>query len=245
MKKPIILIIGILLLPIASALISESSDTKIDFTIKPSSSSESSGVRLETIINTTARNDTKGNLFTRIVSVIVEVITPGGGGGPSKKAVALYYDVLIDVEKDVYSTKENIIANITIINKGYIPDRDGILISYIEDPRGVKYREKKEEFELIPPTCIIGTFNWYTNLCEIDNQIFEPKRIIITRVVALPLDAILGEWKFHATYQTRIQPLIEVYDSFEVYSAKSFFMIGMALLIAYALIKRKKKKRGI
>lgn len=239
--KKWLLIFLLLQIPIITALTSQSNNTKIDFIIKPSLTSQSNTSRIDAVINPTARSDTKGHLFTKIIEAIVEIFE-GGGPRIPRMIVALYYDVLVDVEKDLYPVTENIIANITIINKGYIPDRDGILVSYLLDPNGIKFKEKKEEFELIPPTCPQGIFDWYTNLCRLGNETFEPKRITITRIVALPLNATLGEWKFYVTYQTRVQPLIEVYDSFEVYSARHYFWLIIGIIVFIAFSRRERRK---
>lgn len=180
------------------------------------------------IIDPTATRETKGFLYRFSVPIIV----PEGRG---RRVISIYYDVIVDVERDKYKIDEIIKAEITIINKGYWPDRDGILVSYLVSPSGKRFREKLKEFELIPPTCHNAEYDYYQKLCiKLNNDTFSPTVHIDTRLMTLPEDAELGEWRFVVEYETRVQPKIIVFDTFEVIFVDNLlliFAIGTAMFI--------------
>lgn len=180
------------------------------------------------IIDPTATRETKGFLYK---FPIVKIVPEGRG----RRIISIYYDVIVDVEDDKYKVDEIIKATIIIINKGYWPDRDGVLVSYLLSPSGKRFREQKKEFELIPPTCYNAKYDPYLELCiKLNNDTFSPTVNIETRLMTLPEDAELGEWKFVVEYETRVQPKIIGYDSFEVIFVDNLlliFAIGMAVFI--------------
>jgi hypothetical protein len=235
MHKEIILGI-LLLLPTVTALKQCTTNYCNDFVIgKPAIQSNSTLYINDMVINIGATTEKKAHLY-RIVSGAI--ITPSGGGGGS--IITLYYDVLVNVKKDRYTRDENIEAEIIIINKGHIPDRDGKLTTYLLSPNGTMYKGQSAEFELIPPTCEIGNYDWYEDVCISGDNIYEPKKTVITREIAPPLNAKIGEWKFVVEYETRLQPLIKVYDSFEIYVLDYVSYVILALIILLAYHYRKK-----
>lgn len=103
------------------------------------------------------------------------------------------YDVIVNTRYDRYGTEERIVAEILVKNTGDAPDEDTVLTYYLISPDGKIYGETKEQILEVP----VGT-------------------TIYERSITLPLGSNVGEWKFHADYETVVQPTIQVYDSFEV-----------------------------
>lgn len=119
-------------------------------------------------------------------------INPGGDSGLNKALIGTYYDIIITVGKD-YEQGTVVKADLTLLNKGDKPDRDTILIYYLVDAYGNRIKEKREQLYEVP----IGRTNYQIEL-------------------KLPDKARLGEWKFKIEYLAMGQPLIEVWDSFDV-----------------------------
>lgn len=183
-----------------------------------------------------------GEYFTSIVTIPPPEEEPRAGGGQGSahqvkirrgaKLTTPYYDILIEGIKSVYNVEDIVYFNITLINKGDVPDRDAVLTYYLLGPDYIRYNENRELFEEIPPTCLNATLNRYEQICEYENgSTFEPSLFILERELALPLDTPKGYWKVYAEYETEIQPLVEVYKSFRVgYTYVIPIIIGLILL---------------
>lgn len=104
-----------------------------------------------------------------------------------------FYDVLVDVRKPRYTSLDNVVADITLINTGDLPDEDTVLVYYLTDESGKRFGESKEQILEVPPG-----------------------KTILTKEIALPDATLLGEWRFNVEYSTVVQPRIDVYDSFRV-----------------------------
>jgi len=116
--------------------------------------------------------------------------TPIAGGISSGRH---FYDIIVEVKEGKYNKESTVYADITIINKGDFPDKDTVLIYYLTDSDEIRFGETREVF--------------YET---------EPGETSLTKSITLPTNTTLGEWKFHVEYYTTIQPLIRVFDSFEV-----------------------------
>ena len=103
------------------------------------------------------------------------------------------YDVIVKVEKNIYEFNETVIATITIVNKGDIPDEDTVLIYFLSNPINKKIGETREQFLEIP----VG-------------------KTELIREVLIPPDELSGEWRFTVKYFTSFQSTIEVFDPFIV-----------------------------
>jgi len=101
--------------------------------------------------------------------------------------------LLLIQQKDKYRVGEKVIADILIKNTGDIPDKDVELTYFLISPSGEKFGETKEQF------------------LEID--IGEK---LLVRSIPLPSTSELGGWEFHVELRTAIQPLISVFNPFEV-----------------------------
>ncbi len=240
-------ILLILLIPVCYSQVLNSSDYKIDFVIKPSSILESSDYKIYSVLNPTSNPTTKGWLFYsefEVVSVVIPPTTPGGG--VYRTISTKYYDVEIDVFEDKYRQNQKISANITIINKGYTPDRDAILTTYLFKD-GTKYREKREYFELVDPTCNPEfVYQRDTGLCENTNGQTEiGNKFVILRELYAPMYADLGEWKFVAEYDTSIQPLITVYDTFELVRKNFTGEIALITLLIFFILHQHNKHKEL
>lgn len=212
-----------------------------------------SGAILTTVIEPIRGNSSITNtwLFRKVLLPVFP--TSMGGGFISKKVSTPYYDLIIWLSKDRYEKKDLIEYKITIINKGYEPDRDGVMKIYLKDPRNHTYRESQMTFELIPPTCRIGDYDQYNDTCvTADGRSYPPSKTIIPGNMTAPIDAITGEWKFYVEYQTYIQPLIVSYLSFDIYKTTFPILIwllviilGMAVARKYVKVVKDKKKKKL
>jgi hypothetical protein len=198
---------------------------------------------LVNLINPTDYNTTyiEGAFLYLPLSVIISSTTGGGGG--QLKTSTLYYDVILSLDKTKYTEKDTIHATLIIINKGYVPDRDGILTWYIQDLKTNKsYFEDSHPFELIPPTCVQGRYNSYTDKCELYNgSITESLKWSMQANVSIPTNATLGQWMFNVRYKSYIQPEIEAYKGFEVYTP--YFNWWILIIIAGILIYLERRRR--
>ena len=120
--------------------------------------------------------------------------TTGGGGG------SLFYDVLVDLEREVYTQREDVVAKITIINQGDVPDNDAVLIYYFTDSEGNNFKEVREQIFEFP----VG-------------------KKVIGRELTLSKEAVIGEWKFNVIYDTVQQSDIKVHRTFQVVDYISWF----------------------
>jgi len=122
------------------------------------------------------------------------ILAEGGVSVPSKPAEStIYYDVIVELVSYLQEPDGRIDFVITIINKGDVPDRDGILTYYLYSPEGEVFSTTKEVFEEVP----IGE----TRLMKSLN---------------VPAIAIPGIWQVYVQYATETQDMIIVYDSFEI-----------------------------
>ncbi len=246
MNKIIILILVLLFLPIISAEQACGDRYCFDYTIgKPSGKSTSDTYNFDYVINSMTNDDTKGHLYKQIIEAI-EIRLDTGGPAKKKAASTIYYDVIADIDKDRYRINDMIKAEITIINKGWEPDRDGILVSYLIDSDGNKFRERRVEFELVPPTCPRADYDYAIDKCIGEfNSTFEPLKTVIKRNMTLPPESIEGEWRFMVEYETQIQPMITAYDSFSVirYQDMMWMMVLVVMggLIYFVYLEEKKR----
>lgn len=237
-------LIMILILPVCMA--------GIDFTTKPGLTGDE---QIMSVTNPTAANSTQ--IDRGFIHLPVSgAVTPGGGseGYPhgqvpikqSQRAVSLYYDVIVDVLKDKYTPQEFIHARLIIINKGHFPDRDGELYSYLLDPYENKWREWNQTFELIPPTCPIGRYNPYSDVCVYEDYEYPPEKTLLYRNMTLPQNASLGEWSFYIEYETHIQPKITSYDTFEVVTRvrNVWVIIAFLLFLLFYYYREKSRKKS-
>jgi len=122
----------------------------------------------------------------------------GGGGGAStfgfpSKIITRLYDLIVEVQKNVYIFGEVVNATIIIENKGDIPDKDTVLIYWLSNSINEKFGQTKEQFLEVP----VGKTKLMKN-------------------IAIPETGLIGEWRFNVNYSTSFQDTIEVYDSFRV-----------------------------
>jgi len=143
------------------------------------------------------------------------VLAALGGSGYSSE----YYDVIVNVIKDVHYPERVVTANISLFNKGDVPDRDSVLKYYLITPNGSKILSSVEQFEEIAP----GEHH-------------------LIRRITLPADTVLGEWWFVAEYTTNFQPLIVVHDSFQVIVLPWYKKYWYLLLIAFLVLLRSIKQ---
>lgn len=206
----------------------------IDYTIKPSLESDN----IDSVINPTASYDSTNIDSGFLIIPATQAISVTGGG----RVQTLYYDVLVNVIGDKHTVKDLITVNLRILNKGHFPDRDGVLLSYLEDPNVNRFREKRQVFELIPPTCEVGTYNIFTEMCKYNNGTeYNATFFEMERLLTLPINSTLGEWKFKVEYETDIQPKIIAFDSFEVYTPmKNLGLIIILLLFMIFNYRRHK-----
>lgn len=118
-------------------------------------------------------------------------------------SISAYYDVIVEVKKISYSNGNEVEAKIIILNKGDIPDMDTILIYYLSDSLGNKIGITREQFLEMP----IG-------------------KSTLTKSIIIPSNSLSGEWRFNVEYYTSIQPVIFVYDSFQV---RDSLMVGLPI----------------
>ena len=159
-----------------------------------------------------------------------------------------YYLIVVDVTEGNYKISTNVIANITIINKNNYSDENGTLLSYMEDPKGIRYHQEYKELKFIPLACPGARYE--EGLCArtvygVGDSTFEPNKTMISRKMALPLNATLGEWKFYAEFSSSSQPKIKLYDKFKVYTPGYFWIFaGITTLIAgFTTVHQVRKKR--
>lgn len=180
----------------------------------------------------------KGNFLTNKLCPI----TPSGGGGSSmyKHARVGYYDVLVEVIEDKYYSGDLVFAKITLKNIGDFPDNDTTLTYYLTDKDKFVSGITKEQIYEIPPV----TFN-YTDCIAYNGKYIGGECIVeLIRSISLPSDSTLGEWLFNVEYNTTLQPLIIVYDNYEVIK-KCYWLIYLIIglifiLICYYYWRRKK-----
>ena len=110
------------------------------------------------------------------------------------------YDIIVKVERSVYSFNETVEATISIENKGDIPDEDTVLIYWLSNPINRKFGEAREQFLEVP----VGKTSF-------------------KKSIVLPEMDLSGEWRFNIEYHTSIQSTINVFDSFTVKEELTFF----------------------
>lgn len=170
-------------------------------------------------------------------------------GAATRLEKPTYYDVIPEVEHNIYYNNDIIKANITIVNRGHNPDRDGRLLSYIQDKNGNNYSRQQWHFELVPPTCPIGDFRLLEKVCQTAHGNYTPDLFVLEREINLPRNPKSGEWLFIVEYETGIQPLLVDYDSYELRSRFPFILwviigiILIAFLRQYFKFKKKAKEK--
>jgi hypothetical protein len=212
--------------------------SSVDWAIFPS-------VGNDTLINPTYYNSTTlDGGFIYIPLKIIEAVTGGGGG--EKKASTLYYDLEILTDKKRYQAYESVNLTVIIINKGYVPDRDGILNIYMQDTTGKYIINISKVFELVPPTCDQGRYNKYTDKCEQYNgSIIDSLKWVKTYELTFPINSSLGRYPIEARYHSSIQPEIIAKDYVDVYAPiKNLWVIVLIIIIILFAWKYKKSKGG-
>lgn len=209
-----------------------------DFVVKPSFTSSVDSYKNHVVLNPATNPEKKGHLFEEIAG-IADVITGGSSGGAS----TLYYDVEIKVLNKLVTRESFIKAQVTIINKGHIPDKDGALYTYLLSPSGNKYMEKKKEFEQVPPTCPGSSYDIKKDVCIYPNGTsIKPIKYVESIEAYLPTNASVGEWKYYAEYESRSQPLIKAWDSFAVVTGNIPLIIIGTSIIIFATRRKKDDK---
>ncbi|GAF70587.1 unnamed protein product [marine sediment metagenome] len=233
----------LLVLPSTYSNIAQSNNVKFDFTLKPSMSSVGNNSEIHTVLNPTARNDTKGHLFHRIVEII-EGAAGGGKKVEAKKVVTVYYDVILILDKLRYKPGEIVGATIIIINKGDDPDRDAILTYYLLDKHNRTYGHSEELFKEVPPTCPNAEYDDFQDVCMHPNgSTSEPLKSEFHRRIALPPDSTVGEWRWYVEYETEIQELVSVHQTFRVDKHSIFALIALIILIVIVISSYRNKER--
>jgi len=165
----------------------------------------------------------------------------GGGGGviTSPGLIGTYFDALVKILESSKTLEQGNFVEIelTLINKGKEPDRDTWLTYYLIGPDGKKYFETREQIYEIP----VG-------------------KTKLSKKLKSPENAEPGIWQFHVEYQTSMQPLIHIWDSFEIVEEGGmgslpimknnyiiYIIIGnvvLFILFIIILFKRRRKKKG-
>lgn len=157
-----------------------------------------------------------------------------------------YYFISVDVQKEKYKKDTNMTANITLVNKQNYADENGILLSYLEDKDGIRYKQEKIELKSIPSACRGGEYE--NNICINNTTLFEPNKTLIIREMDL-LNITPDKWKFYISYKSKNQPLITLYDEFKIYSRKITPWLYLSLipvfLIFVKIMKKKKRRRKL
>lgn len=252
MKQLIFIAFLLLAVQFSCAITTESANLRIDFTLKPAITTSTAVLGIASVINPLARNDTKGYLIAATTAIPPAPAVPTAGAY-NQRAVTLYYDVIVSVQKDRYQRDSTVIADIVIINKGDVPDRDAALIYYLYDiTKNKTYGESREMFEEVPPLCSRGTWNESKQMCFYLGQYLSPNIYKIQRNITLPVNATYGDWRFVAEYETQVQPKIVVYDSFQVVSILNYlliFLLIIGIIVFYRYTKKqnqpKQKQLGI
>lgn len=221
------------------SITAESANIGIDFTLNPSINTSTAFLGITSIINPLARNDTKGYLIYEVAPVPPTGTTAPGGGVPGQ-AVTLYYDIIVSVRKDSYPRDSIIIADIIIINKRDASDRDSILTYYLYNiATNTTYGISTEILEEVLPLCNNGKWNETSQICYDSTHFFPPNIYRLQKNITLPPHAVYGEWRFVIEYETPVQPLIIVYDRFQVISNNylTFILIAVAVYAFYKYTK--------
>lgn len=156
-----------------------------------------------------------------------------------------YYFISIKNAKESYKLNENLRINVSIVNKDILPDRNGVLVTYLLGPNNIKLRLEEDKIDIIPPTCPIGEYNRFNDVCASNSTDYIPLKTIISREIALPLNSTLGEWLFFATFVSEKQELVELYDSFKVRTHRNYFwlLISLPIILTLIIVKVRKKKK--
>jgi len=234
------LITILILLPSVYATQFSSGNYTVDVVFNPSVLTDTTNF----VFNPIVSNATKGYKY---IVPSVSVITAAPGGRGFKKVSALYYDVIVDVHKDRYLIESNVTANITIINKGHVPDKDAVLTYYLKGPNGEIYDEHREYREEVLPTCDFGHYDDMIDMCVLNKYNYTANKWVQQRTLTLPLNTVSGQWRFMVEYDTDVQPLIQVWDSFEVYRKiyKGFLELFIIVTLIFMLEKNKADKERL
>lgn len=143
---------------------------------------------------------------------IIKITLPISEDGGKK-----YYDLRVSTKNNLYYLGQVVYADITFINLGRNPDRDGRLVYYLKFNND-KYLDSSEYFELVP----VG----------------ETK---IERDILLPVNAEVGQWYFCAEYETFVQEKLTVCDAFQLttyedYRRQNMIKIAIAILLISVML---------
>lgn len=266
MEKMNIALIVFLLIPLSYAYTQNSSDYEVTFLTASSISTNQSDYAISSIdevyigeINTSNFTIEKGILYLlpqeEVAAVIQQIIQSSGGYVQIIKAVTPFYDLLLEIDKDLYLSQPNnffrflyykddiINFNITIVNRGDIADKDAELKYYLLSPNNTIYKENKQIFIEVPITCVVGEYDIQSNSCKINNTYIPSEAFTINDQMTLPLGAERGEWKFVTYYNSTAQTPFDVSTTFEV--GKKFNYIYLIVLciiltIIYILLATRK-----
>lgn len=230
MKQIMILLLVLSIIPIVYGATSSNGVVTVDFTLNVPIDNKS----IITTFTPTANYTQKAYLYNKIAAII-----SGGGGG---RVSTPYYDLILQLDKTTYYEDQNVRATITMINRGHSPDRDGRLTYYIKGPDKKTYRNITQVFELIPPTCLVGSYNMDQDVCD-DNgkKSAATNKKVIHVELAIPQNATIGEWNFIVEYQTNVQELITVSAYFDVIPVDYFWYIVVTVLFFFIIFKRRDK----
>lgn len=170
--------------------------------------------------------------------------TTGGGGTAFLnlwnygRGAAGAYDVIVEVEDNLYRPGSEVKALITLRNTGDKPDKDTILRYYLTSPDSKKIGETQEQILEVPPITYKGQQCTYAG-GTIDNR--DNCVTYLEKKIYIPPDSIKGEWRFNVEYETEVQPLIRVFDVFSVMSR--FDIILLIIVVSVFIHKEYKKKK--
>jgi len=161
-----------------------------------------------------------------------DVFVPGAAGEYPYGVSTAYYDVIVNVLGMFYGQGDVVEAEITLINKGDVPDRDAILVYYLLSSENKKYGGAREVFEEVPP------FSYNESQCRRAGGRIEPITLncitVLSRSIMLPLNKEQGQWKFMVEYETQVQPKIVVYDTF--YVGVQYLLIVLLAIIVFLVV---------
>lgn len=159
------------------------------------------------------------------------------GGGGASIVSTLYYDVIIDTDKRKYKSSEQINLSVIIINKGYSPDRDGILKIHMLNPTREYILNITETFELVPPTCQQGVYDKYKDKCKLENgSMVESLKWIKSYDLTFPINSTQGRYPILAEYKSTIQPTIIAETYVDLVSGLHNLWIFIVIILLFLFI---------
>jgi hypothetical protein len=252
--KKVLLLLLVLLLPVAFAEISTSSDTRVDFTIKPSYTFSDANITVTAILNPTSQNYTKGHLYNFLyIAMPSAPVTPTGGGGGgwsySEKKSGVVNDYLIQLvsARNAIRPDDNVKVRVYIYNFKTVAGENLKLLTYLKSPNETIYKEKYVNVPLVQPVCVNGTYRAEYDDCFYNGKIYPAKPTMVEVETAIPLDKIkTGSWLY---YVELIFPYTTsravAYIRFRLLSLLNYFVIVLFIIfiIVYFIYKKKKRKK--